>query len=73
MKGLFVTGTDTDVGKTLVSSLLSTAFAQKERTTYFKPIQSGRPTDVETVRSLACHSVEIKNPFYEFKAPMSPN
>ena len=37
MRGVFVTGTDTDVGKTLVSAWLTQAW----QADYWKPVQSG--------------------------------
>ncbi len=45
---LYVTGTDTDVGKTVVSALLCRVLDRP----YFKPVQAGRPTDRDTVRAL---------------------
>jgi dethiobiotin synthetase len=40
--GVFVTGTDTDVGKTAVAAGLTAALrSQNLRATYFKPVQSG--------------------------------
>lgn len=46
----FVTGTDTDVGKTVVSAMLTLGLGA----TYWKPVQSGTEpmTDTERVRSL---------------------
>lgn len=44
----YVTGTDTDVGKTVVSAVLAKALGRP----YFKPVQSGTPTDTSTVRAL---------------------
>ena len=51
MQGFFVTGTDTDVGKTLVSAWLMTHLDA----CYWKPVQAGAlpETDSETVRRLA--------------------
>ncbi|HMK39952.1 MAG TPA: dethiobiotin synthase [Methyloceanibacter sp.] len=51
MNGFFVTGTDTDVGKTLVSSWLLT----KLDASYWKPVQAGvmPETDSSVVRRLA--------------------
>ena len=51
MNGLFVTGTDTDVGKTLVSSWLLTQLDAS----YWKPVQAGvmPETDSSVVRRLA--------------------
>ncbi|WP_216830442.1 dethiobiotin synthase [Alkalihalobacterium elongatum] len=42
MAGFFITGTDTDVGKTIVTSLLSSALNAKGTNTIpYKPVQSG--------------------------------
>jgi dethiobiotin synthase len=51
VNGLFVTGTDTDVGKTLVSSWLLTQLDAS----YWKPVQAGvmPETDSSVVRRLA--------------------
>ena len=49
MKSFFVTGTDTDIGKTFVCSLLVYAFSKKARTCYYKPIQSGIPGDQDQI------------------------
>ena len=43
MKGFFVTGTDTSVGKTLVSSILTSILDGY----YWKPIQSDSPEEIE--------------------------
>ena len=45
---IYVTGTDTDVGKTVVSALLAKVLGR----TYWKPVQAGRPTDRDTVSAL---------------------
>ena len=42
VRGVFVTGTDTDVGKTVMAAGLTAALrSQNIRATYFKPVQSG--------------------------------
>jgi len=42
---LFVTGTDTDVGKTVVCATLALGLAQKQiEVKYWKPIQTGHWT-----------------------------
>ncbi|CAM2008679.1 dethiobiotin synthase [Acanthopleuribacter pedis] len=67
---VFVTGTDTDVGKTLVSCVL-TAFLEA---TYWKPVQAG--IDPTTDRqSLAdwCPPERLLPERFCLKAPMSPN
>ena len=56
MQGFFVTGTDTDVGKTLVSAwLLSHFHARRIDAYYWKPVQAGvePETDAATVSRLA--------------------
>lgn len=72
MKTYFVTGTDTDVGKTVVSALL----ARQLKAFYWKPVQSGT-SDVEdknTVQELAGLPEEKILPcVYEFSAPLSPH
>jgi dethiobiotin synthase len=40
-RGVFVTGTDTDIGKTYVSRLLVDAFACRLTVAYMKPVQTG--------------------------------
>ncbi|MBC7905909.1 MAG: dethiobiotin synthase [Rhodospirillaceae bacterium] len=70
MRGVFVTGTDTDIGKTLVSAWLA-HFWQAD---YWKPVQTGASgsTDYDTVAKLA-PSVTIHPPAYVFQAPLSPH
>jgi dethiobiotin synthetase len=69
MKNYFITGTDTNVGKTLVSSILTLALSA----CYWKPIQSGCP-DRERVRELTgVPEDRIFPTHYLFKAPLSPD
>lgn len=64
----FVAGTGTDVGKTMVSALL----ALKLRANYYKPIQSGTPTDSDFMREvIGTHRVFEEA--YRLKNPLSPN
>lgn len=50
---LVVCGTDTDIGKTLVSAILIRAAMRADRNPhYFKPIQTGRDSDTEVVLKL---------------------
>jgi dethiobiotin synthetase len=45
-KGIFITGTDTNVGKTLVAAGLTAALRQRGvKAGYFKPVQSGCPEE----------------------------
>jgi len=69
---LFVTGTDTAVGKTLLSSLLVAALNRK----YWKPIQTGacEGTDRETVMKWAGVAADRTYPeSYIFGLPVSPH
>jgi dethiobiotin synthetase len=68
----FVTGTDTGVGKTVVSALLCAAL----NALYWKPIQTG--TDEGTDREAVMHIAEIPESqtlpeAYTFPPPVSPN
>ena len=72
MKGVFVTGTDTSVGKTVVSAWL----AHHLKADYWKPVQAGLAdgTDAETVRRLAgLGPGRIHPSAYELTAPLSPH
>ena len=67
---LFVAGTDTGVGKTVVSALLARAGGA----TYWKPVQTGAESDSDTVAKLAGESgTKCIDPLYEFGLPASPH
>jgi len=69
---LFITGTDTGVGKTLLSSILVAALNRK----YWKPVQTGacEGTDRETVIKWTEIPVEDAYPeSYIFDPPVSPH
>jgi len=68
--GVFVTGTDTGIGKTLVSAWLARGW----QAAYWKPIQSGMTegTDPAWVARMA-PSVEIIPSAIELQAPLSPH
>jgi dethiobiotin synthase len=70
MRGAFVTGTDTGIGKTLVSAWL----ARFWRADYWKPVQTGvaEDSDSDTVARLVPGAV-IHPPAYVFQAPLSPH
>ena len=44
-RGLFVTGTDTDVGKTVVAAALMRRYRGQAPLRYWKPIQTGIEND----------------------------
>lgn len=66
---LFITGTDTNVGKTIVCSWLCLHSAYD----YFKPIQSGtiEGKDREIISALT--SAKIHKETYTYQAPLSPH
>lgn len=70
MSRVFVTGTDTGVGKTMVAAWLARSWGAA----YWKPIQTGAATDrdADTVAALA-PGVTILPECYEFTAPLSPH
>ncbi len=70
--GVFVTGTDTGIGKTLVSACLVQAWGGR----YWKPLQTGlceEPGDTDTVTRLAALPPErVLRPRHALQAPLSP-
>ena len=73
MKGVFIAGTDTDIGKTFFSKLLCYGLSQKRKVTYFKPVQAGHPTDTDSLKNTLGVSIDYHKPVYELKMPASPN
>lgn len=75
-RGFFVTGTDTNVGKTVVSAALVCALRERNKVRYWKPIQTGIETDndTQTVRDLAnCAEREIFDVGFRLEKPLSPH
>lgn len=78
-KSIFITGTDTDIGKTFVATLLvSSLKAHGYSTGYFKPVQTGTasasPSDLQTVTSLiTLEPEEQTSSVYSFTEPMAPS
>ncbi len=71
-KRIIICGTDTNVGKTIVSSF----FVQGLKGIYWKPIQSGieEDTDTQTVcKILNLEPNRYLSERYKFKAPVSPH
>ena len=64
----FVTGTDTDVGKTIFATYLTICGKAK----YWKPIQCGRPFDEKIVADLIGSSF-VHPGLYQLKKPLSPH
>jgi len=71
MRKIFVTGIGTDVGKTVVSAVLTEAL----QADYWKPIQtgSGFGTDTEKVKRLISNTKSVFHPeAYSFEASVAP-
>jgi dethiobiotin synthase len=76
MRGLFVTGTDTNVGKTVVSAALMIALRDREPVRYWKPIQTGIESDCDatTVRQLSKATPrQFCERGYRLEKPLSPH
>ncbi len=72
-RSLTIVGTDTNVGKTVLSALLMSAH---EDLSYWKPIQSGleEETDSEVVKRISeCSDERILPEVYRLKKPLSPH
>jgi dethiobiotin synthase len=67
---LFVTGTDTGVGKTLVSAVLLAGLGGR----YWKPVQSGEPADTDWVRqATGLPQGHFAQETYRFRRALSPH
>jgi dethiobiotin synthetase len=76
MKGIFITGTDTNIGKTTVSAAFFHRYRQAVKLCYWKPVQTGFPEDDDTatVRALGrCSSDEICEDGVRLARPLSPH
>ncbi len=74
--GVFVTGTGTNIGKTVVSAAVLHRYRQAAPLRYWKAVQTGIPDDDDTatVRELGqCSMEEIKSPGYALPRPLSPH
>lgn len=71
-EAFFVTGTDTGIGKTVISAILTKGLGA----TYWKPVQSGlkEETDTEAVKRLTGLSQKhFKPEIYRLTEPLSPH
>ena len=76
LRGLFVTGTDTGVGKTAVSAAVLVRYRPLGSLRYWKPIQTGTEQDDDTadVRHLAsCRETETLDSGIRLPNPVSPH
>ena len=74
MKGLFVTGTDTGVGKTLVSCSLAAAFAQRGHAVgVMKPCETGDGDDAARLIAATGRPLPLADVSpYRFRCPPRP-
>jgi dethiobiotin synthetase len=66
---ILVLGIHTDAGKTMVSGILTAGL----RATYWKPVQTGSPTDADTLRNWGIPSEQIAPHVYHLPDPESPH
>ena len=69
---LCVAGTDTEIGKTVVSALLVRALGRRGPARYWKPIQTGDDCDTSTVQALAPEAA-AGAPAFRYPRPASPH
>lgn len=71
---IFVTGTDTDAGKTVASAVIVSALRTLGPVRYWKPAQTGDDCDTTEVARLSGASPdELCEPCYHFPLPASPH
>jgi dethiobiotin synthase len=76
MRGIFVTGTDTGIGKTVVSASFVCSLRKTQDVCYWKPVQTGieEDDDTKTVETLAnCAPQEIFDKGFRLEKPLSPH
>ena len=76
MRGIFVTGTDTNVGKTVVAGAVMLRYRDEVRLRYWKPIQTGVEQDDDTreVKRLSRASDNgVRNCGVRLRGPLSPH
>lgn len=70
-EGLFITGTDTGVGKTVTTAALAAALAESgARVRALKPVQSGEDDDAAFIAAAAGHAPKV---WKHFQTPVSPH
>ena len=76
LRGLFVTGTDTGVGKTATAAALFLRYRDRLPLRYWKPIQTGIEHDddtAEVARLASCRPDEILSSGVRLERPVSPH
>ena len=72
---LVVTGTGTEIGKTITCAVLLTRYSGHRSPAYWKPIATGSAEgrDTDVIRALCGDSVEVLEEQYLFAPPVSPH
>lgn len=78
VKGFFITGTDTDVGKTIVGSALAKCISRDHEVEVFKPVQSGVESMEDSDAGLLWESAGKRGNLqdivpYSFSEPVAPS
>jgi dethiobiotin synthase len=76
LRGLFVTGTGTGIGKTVASAALVARLRRREAVRYWKPVQTGIEADddtAEVARLAECAEDEILRDGIRLPRPLSPH
>ena len=76
VKGLFIIGTDTAVGKTVVAASVMHRYRDELKLLYWKPVQTGteQDDDTATVSALGkCSDDEVLDAGVRLKHPVSPH
>lgn len=76
LRGLFVTGTDTGIGKTVVSAALLCRYRRDWPLRYWKPIQTGIEQDDDTreaIRLSRCRLDEVLTASVRLRGAVSPH
>ena len=70
MRGVFVTGTDTGVGKTVLCAAL---LARYPGATYWKPVQTGIESDDDTTEVARLSGANVRKEGVRLRHPVSPH
>ena len=76
MRGIFITGTDTNVGKTVVAAAVMLRYRGEAPLRYWKPVQTGIEQDDDTrevVRLAHAREDEVLNGSVRLPGPVSPH
>lgn len=76
MQGIFVTGTDTGVGKTVVAAALLSRVRRSPHVRYWKPVQTGVEVDDDTATVLALAGLPAERALHDgvrLPRPLSPH